>query len=171
MSVPETRGGSLELMCICVHSMHIAAPCLPLRGVRVFSCLLVSSGNHICRSRRISTQRECWWLQLPRRPNLLLSPPPSLQGQTPRHPLAHSSAVLLGSSFVTTLAGWLGQHTQWSKINTPIVESSRFYSSAPSIPRYMSPSFVCLWRFHAFFTLLCLKNDISDKWLQSIDNS
>lgn len=84
-------------------------------------------------------------------PKSALIPPPSLQGQTPRHPLAHSSAMLKGSSFVTTLAGWLSQNTQWNKINTPIVESSRSYSSAPSIPRYASPLFMCLWRIGPCF--------------------
>lgn len=79
----------------------------------------------------------------------ICSHPPlqSLQRQTPRLPLAHSSAMLLGSSFVTTLARCLRQNAQWNKINTPIVKFSLSYSFAPSIPRYMSPSFVCLWRF------------------------
>lgn len=64
------------------------------------ACTL-SSGNHIWHYPRISTQRECWWLQLPQRPNLCSPAPSGLRRQTPSLPLAHCSTMLLGSSFVT----------------------------------------------------------------------
>lgn len=128
-------------VCLCVVCESSAACSCPLgitSAARRGSARSASVGGSSCHGAQICSY----------------PPPPSLQGQTRRHPLARSSAMLLGSSFVTTLTGWLSQNTQWSKINTPIVESTRSYSSAPSIPRYMSPFFVCLWRIRLFHVAL-----------------
>lgn len=140
-------------MCICVHYMHTTPPCLPLHGVWVFSCLHgVLWESHLALAEDQHAARVLVAPAATAPKSALIPPPPpptpqSLQRQTPRLPLAHSSAMLLGSSFVTTLARCLRQNAQWNKINTPIVKFSLSYSFAPSIPRYMSPSFVCLWRF------------------------
>lgn len=80
--------------------VHTTPPCLPLHGVWVFSCLhSFLWESHLA---RCEDQHTAQVLVAPAatatKSALIL---PGLWRQTPRLPLAHCSAMLLGSSFVT----------------------------------------------------------------------